>query len=63
MLRISSLIYAFQSSSMPRIGGYREEKESSVRSDDSDDDGPILYREEEHVEDEGNFLPPVCLAL
>jgi hypothetical protein len=48
---------------MPRIGGYREEKESSVRSDDSDDDGPILYREEEHVEDEGNFLPPVCLAL
>ena len=44
-----------------RLGVYRDEKEVSgnvsTRSDDSDEDGPILYREEDEdeVEDEGSF--------
>ena len=39
-----------------RLGVYREEKDASVRSDDSDDDGPILYREDENLDEEGKYF-------
>ena len=44
-----------QSSSSQQFSNFREDKENIPHEDD-DEDGPILYRDDDSMEDEGDLL-------
>lgn len=51
-----------------RLGGHREDKEnraSAMIQEEEDEDGPILYRDDEdgEMEDEGKQLDQIAVAL
>ena len=46
----------------PQFSNFREDKENIPHSDD-DEDGPILYRDDDNMEDEGEISDSVKISL